>query len=223
MYRYILFFILFIVFISIYRFIRDQRLLHQVTKRSRGTSSERKLIMRLLKIGIPPENIFHDLYVNKDLDYYSQIDTVIVTEVGLVVIEVKDYSGWIYGKGWQEYWIKMLAHGKKKYRFYNPVLQNKGHIKALKDQIPELRYTPVYSVIVFYGECVFKDISQIPDNVHVIHANKIKSTLGRILRKNDTVTYHNKAMLLKKLKYYVDNGAKRSIRAQHIIDINEDY
>ena len=42
--------------------------------------------------------IFHDLYVEKHKGHFSQIDLVVVTEVGIIVFEVKDYSGWIFGK-----------------------------------------------------------------------------------------------------------------------------
>lgn len=38
---------------------------------------------------------------------------------GIIVIEVKDFSGWIFGNGNYFYWIKVLVYGEKKFRFYN--------------------------------------------------------------------------------------------------------
>lgn len=58
----------------------------------------------------------------------SQIDVVVATNVGIIVFEVKDYSGWIYGNGNQQKWTQVLSHGREKYRFYNPILQNRSHI-----------------------------------------------------------------------------------------------
>jgi hypothetical protein len=111
-------------FILVLKYKRDKKLLETVTKLSRGTSTERNLVLRLLKHGIPAQTIFHDLYVKKYNGGFSQIDLVVATKVGIIVFEVKDFSGWILGKGYQTQWTKVLAYGKRKYRFYNPIMQN---------------------------------------------------------------------------------------------------
>lgn len=103
-------------------------LISKVTPIFRGTQSERLLILTLLKYGINSGAIFHDLYVYKPDGKTSQIDVVVATSVGIIVFEVKDYSGWIYGKGNQQKWTQVLSYGREKYRFYNPILQNKSHI-----------------------------------------------------------------------------------------------
>ena len=48
-----------------------------------------------MKSEIPPVTIYHDLIIKKDNDEFSQIDLVLVTSEGIIVFEVKDYSGWI--------------------------------------------------------------------------------------------------------------------------------
>lgn len=80
----------------------DIELLNTVSSMFRGTPSERFLIVSLLKYGIKAKSIFHDLYVFKSNGKTSQIDVVIATNVGIIVFEVKDYSGWIYGNGNQQ-------------------------------------------------------------------------------------------------------------------------
>ena len=45
---------------------KDRELIKSVTSLNRGTSSERELILRLLKNGIPKETIFHDLLIKKN-------------------------------------------------------------------------------------------------------------------------------------------------------------
>ena len=91
-----LFFILVSLSIFInYTFIRDFNLLKKVTKPNRGTWSERRLVLKLLKFGIPPQNIFHDLYIKKSNGEFSQIDIVVLTGVGIIVIEVKHFNGGI--------------------------------------------------------------------------------------------------------------------------------
>lgn len=92
-------------------------------------------LLRLLKYGIPAQTIFHDLYLKKYNGDFSQIDLVVITEVGIIVFEVKDYSGWIFGSGNQSQWTKVLAYGKQKYRFYNPIMQNNEHLGELRKKL----------------------------------------------------------------------------------------
>ena len=150
----------------LYSYFQNIQLLRTVTEFNRGSRSERKLVLQLLKMGISNNNIFHDLYIEKKDGTFSQVDVVVLTEVGVVVIEVKDYSGWIYGYGNNEKWIQTL--GKKKYTFYNPIFQNEGHIRSLKSQLDVYEDVPYYSLIVFDGGCELKKISNIPNEISII-------------------------------------------------------
>ena len=134
---------------------KERELIEQVTSITRGERSERRLILTLLKAGINPKAIFHDLYIQKPSGEYTQVDVVVVTKAGIIVFEVKDYSGWIFGNEHQKYWTKILANGKVKYRFYNPVMQNARHIQAIIQCLPQNSNVPIYSVIVFFGNCEF--------------------------------------------------------------------
>lgn len=104
------------IFFTINQWRKNMALLRTVTDTNRGTWSERKLILKLLKHNIPAITIYHDLYVERYNGQYSQIDAVVVTKAGIIVFEVKDYSGWIFGKGYQNYWTQVLAYGKENYR-----------------------------------------------------------------------------------------------------------
>ena len=73
----------------------------------------------------------------------------------MYVVESKNYSGNIYGDGKRREWLQYA--GKKKYKFYSPILQNQGHIHALRGQLdaiaPNLQYL---SIIVFSARCKLK-------------------------------------------------------------------
>ena len=71
-----------------------------------------------------------NIYVPLNDGKTSEIDIVVVHNTGLYAVECKNYSGWIFGSADNRYWTQTFANGKK-YQFYNPVLQNKYHIKAL--------------------------------------------------------------------------------------------
>ena len=64
----------------------------------------------------------------------TQIDQILVTEAGLFVIETKHYTGWILGQPYDDYWTQVIY--RKKSRFRNPLMQNYGHPKHLR-QHPE--------------------------------------------------------------------------------------
>jgi len=42
---------------------KERELIEQVTPITRGEWSERRVVLRLLKMGINPKAIFHDLYI----------------------------------------------------------------------------------------------------------------------------------------------------------------
>lgn len=81
----------------VYIRLKERRLIEQVTSISRGEWSERRVVLKLLKLGINPKAIFHDLYIQKPNGEYTQVDVVVATKAGIIVFEVKDYSGWIFG------------------------------------------------------------------------------------------------------------------------------
>lgn len=208
-----------VVCLGVNEWSKNGALLRTVTNTHRGTPSERKLIINLLKHQIPAITIFHDLYVERSEGQYSQIDAVVVTSVGIIVFEVKDYSGWIFGKGYQNQWTQVLAYGKEKNRFYNPVLQNKGHIDALKKQLEGIADVPFYSVVVFYGKCLLRNISNIPPDTYVDYASSIGAIIANIKKNNPPANYNDKWGVINVLKEAVSNGENRKIVNRHIQNV----
>lgn len=201
----------------------DERL-DEITSEERGTWSERKLISSLLDYGISPKAIFHDLYVKNGKYGFSQIDIVVATKVGLIVFEVKDYSGWIFGRGkdmkWTQGFYDKYNREKHTYRFYNPVMQNESHIKVLQKQSKQFADLPFYSVIVFYGNSELRDISFIPNGTFVIKPHRLEDVLDIILD-NDDAKYTDKREVMKILKSAVDNGNNTDTRTEHVDKVKD--
>ncbi len=128
------------------------------------------MVLKLLKGGINPKAIFHDLYIQKPRGEYTQVDVA----AGIIVFEVRDYSGWIFGNEYQKYWTQLLAYGKKKHRFYNPVMRNSGHIQAIRQCLLQNPGIPIYSVIVFFGNNEFKNVVCITNNIFIIYPRSIR-------------------------------------------------
>ncbi len=198
--------VILLVAYSIIRKIRDGKLLKKVTSKDRGTKSERDLVLSLLKYGIPHQTIFHDLYVETEKGKFSQIDVVLATTQGIIVIEVKDFSGWIFGNGNHSHWTKVLAYGKRKYRFYNPIKQNNGHIKALKSQLSQFKNIPFYSLILFSGDCELKEINFVPAGTYLIKSSRLFEVLELIKITNKPAPYTDKHEVVRLLQSAVGNG-----------------
>jgi hypothetical protein len=205
----------------IFRKIRDKILLKTATKSNRGTKSERELVLKLLKIGIPAQTIFHDLYVIRGNGNFSQIDVVVATRVGIIVFEVKDYGGWIFGDGRYTQWTQVLAYGKQKYRLYNPIMQNTKHIEDLKKLLRSCGNIPFYSIIVFYGDCVLKDISFVPNGTYLVKYTRVKEVMKIIMRNNEPAQYTDKHKVVRLLQEAVQNGGSLETQTRHIENIKD--
>ena len=97
----------------------------------------------------------------------TQIDHIIISKYGIIVIETKDYKGWIIGKKHEKQWTQQIY--KKRYKFQNPLHQNYKHIKFLQKtlsipDVMELEENDFISIIFFTGmKAELK--SKLPDNV----------------------------------------------------------
>ena len=101
----------------------------------------------------------------------SQIDHVIVSNYGIFVVETKNYTGWIFGDDTSRYWTQVIY--KRKEKFYNPVRQNQGHVKALKELLadyPDLLYIPI---VVFSINADLKTKT----TSHVVYSTRLLRTI----------------------------------------------
>ena len=199
---------------------KERELLETVTSADRGTPAERSLVLSLLKSGIPAGAIFHDLYIKKPSGNFSQIDLVVATKAGIIVFEVKDYSGWIFGNGSHNQWTKVLAYGQEKYKFYNPIMQNNGHITALQRKLPREK-VPFYSVIVFDGNCELKDISFVPRGTFIVRPWTVLEVVNNIINENEEGCYTDKHEVVRVLKEAVENGGNAETGSQHVENVED--
>ncbi len=77
----------------------------------------------------------------------SQIDHIVISTRGIFVIETKSLAGRISGNEHSQYWTQHLSSQSR--QIYNPLLQNKGHIRALKRLLPDVDADLFVSMVVF--------------------------------------------------------------------------
>ncbi|MGG7036622.1 MAG: NERD domain-containing protein [Flavobacterium sp.] len=141
----------------------------------------------------------------------SQIDHIVVSDFGIFVIETKNYKGWIVGAENSEYWTQVIF--KRKERLYNPIRQNLGHIKALKNCLREYPNIEYKSIIVFPSKTEIK-VNTITD---VIYSHQLLETIRKHSAVNLTET--DKENILQKIN--ASNLAKVYDRRQHIKSIKQ--
>ncbi|KMQ60967.1 hypothetical protein ACM40_14750 [Chryseobacterium sp. BLS98] len=103
----------------------------------------------------------------------SQIDHIIVSDYGIFVIETKNYKGWILGYEKDRYWTQAIYKYRRK--FYNPVLQNQGHIYALKHILKNYPFLRYYSIIAFTKRATLKTKTY----TDVVYTHKLVKTIKK--------------------------------------------
>lgn len=88
---------------------------------------------------------------------FTQIDHIVISPYGIFVIETKNFAGWVL---WEP--VRQILDPnvyKKKTRFYNPIRQNYGHIKALQDTLQGDQNMKFHPIISFSRRCELRDIN----------------------------------------------------------------
>lgn len=190
----------------------------------KGELGEYKVDIQLSQM--PKEYMYlSDLLVEnpKSSTGYSQIDHVIITPYGLFVIETKNYQGTIYGGKDRKTW---LINGK--FKMMNPLMQNYGHIQALKNFIDGKYHQYFISIVSFTKRCTFKieeELRKINSTELVIYDIELTEFINRkvavlklqykkpVLMNDDIEMIHTSLLN--------SNISDASIRKQHVDSIQK--
>jgi hypothetical protein len=107
-------------------------------------------------------------------DGTTQIDHILITQNGIIVIETKHYSGWLFANEKQKQWTQVLF--KVKHRFQNPLIQNNKHVLAVQQLLDFIPKEQVQGLVVFTGDAQFK--TEIPESV--IHLHQLEAYADNI-------------------------------------------
>ena len=122
-------------------------------------------------------------YLPKEDGTTTEIDVLMIHATGLYVFESKNYSGWIFGHERAKTWTQTLpgrrGHAHKEH-FYNPILQNKGHIKWLKRFLGD-ENLPMHSIVVFSDRCTLKKIELTSPAALVINRYNLTASVKKIM------------------------------------------
>jgi Nuclease-related domain len=132
-------------------------------------------------------------------DGTTQVDHILVSRFGVFVIETKDYKGWLFAHESQAKWTQVLFHWK--FRFQNPIFQNRRHVMAVQRLLDFLPPEAVKSAVVFTGDAEFKTdiprgVFRIPEFIgfvrgqvdEVMSLNRVQFCVGRLETERLAVT-----------------------------------
>ncbi|NUU61088.1 nuclease-related domain-containing protein [Paenibacillus agri] len=117
---------------------------------------------------------------------YAQIDHIIISPYCLFVIETKNYNGEIKGGRTDQQWSV-----SNRYKMYNPLKQNYGHIKAIESLLKGVPKVKSVSIISFTMRCRFSidpELRQIQSNELVVYDVELSEFISRKLLRLKTET-----------------------------------
>ncbi len=160
-----------------------------------------------------------NLYIPKGENGTTEIDVLMISSNGLFVFESKNYSGWIFGSEHQPKWYQTLPQGRgrsHKESFYNPIMQNRTHIRHLKVLVGET--IPMHSIITFSNRCTLKNVQISSSDIHVINRGDVMRVVAAISSNASTAISEDEIQgIYDRLYPYTQADAK--VREKHIEDI----
>lgn len=120
-----------------------------------GKRGEKIVAKELARLKKRDYIVLNDLLLPTANGKTSQIDHVVVSTRGVFVIETKNHAGRISGSEQAQYWQQHLQSQSR--GFYNPILQNRSHLRAVRRHLPKLD-AELFSTIVVFTEAWRLDI-----------------------------------------------------------------
>ena len=146
-------------------------------RRSKGRIGEHRVAHILGRLPKDRYQVINDLLLRTSSGSTTQIDHIVISQYGIFVIETKFYKGWIYGGENSEFWTQNI-YGNK-YTLRNPILQNAGHVRALRQLLKDYGDIPFIPIVAFSRQATLGVSSGTP----VIYWNQIRKVIGQFKEK----------------------------------------
>lgn len=146
-------------------------------KKNKGAMGEYHIVKAIEKSKLKGK-LLVNLYLPISGGRKTECDIVFIHQNGVLVIESKNYSGRIVGDDLDQYWAQEFEGGSE-FSFFNPVRQNKGHIRAIVSNIIIDKPNLYESLIVFGQQANLSWAKTEEPNTSLLTLN----TLPRFLKK----------------------------------------
>ena len=128
-------------------------------------------------------------YIPKRNRGTTEIDFILIHETGIYIFESKNYGGWIYGSENRKFWLQTLPRGRRgiqRNTFFNPIIQNKSHMKWLARFI-NLKPDYFNTYVVFSERCTFKKMDIDSVRHRVVYMGQLFSAMTEQIRDSSNV------------------------------------
>lgn len=136
-----------------------------------GMLGEDTIYQYLIDHGVRKSQILRNVYLptDDDSDEKTEIDMLVISRKGILVLECKNYSGHIYGKSYRRYWVQYLGN-RQTFRFYSPIFQNRAHIRHVRQLLGSSK-TPIipFTLVTRKGKWKISDLS--PDDHFCVYTS----------------------------------------------------
>jgi len=193
------------------------RIRHPEEWKDVGSSGERILYNTLIqKIHVPKSQILRNVYIPTKSGKTSEIDLLVISKKGIFVFECKNYGGNIYGDANRPKWIQYM--GSRKNYFYNPLLQNKNHVKYLKEFFMQDNIeVPIIPLVSTISRGKWK-IKNLKDDDYILGVNCHFKDIYNTLSSSDTMAINFKKIMDKLLPL---SRPSKYIKNKHIKQIQK--
>lgn len=175
---------------------------------NKGNYGEFKLYKQAVRI-FGKNNVLTNLYLENKNTEFTELDVLAVTNHGIFVFEMKNYSGYIYGSNNDEYWTQVF-HKNSKHKFYNPLKQNYAHTKAVENYL-DIDSAKINPLIVFGNYAKLSKINVNEENI-ILQLKDLKKYIRKQyknkverLSDNEVIDYLDKLILKSKMPDEVKN------------------
>lgn len=131
----------------------------------KGAEFELDVVKRINEL-YPTAKVLQNLIIPKKKGGTTEIDVLVLTDKGFFVLECKNYNGFVVGKAKSKKWT-IFYYKKYKKTFYSPIVQNRGHVFALRDMFPKYFFSNIV---------IFSDSSKLAKDI--FNAKEVKSFKG---------------------------------------------
>ena len=150
-------------------------------------------------------DVLHDFILPGAYGGLVKIDHAILTAGGILCIQTKHYNGVVFGSEDDPQWTNV--DGTKRRRFLNPLIQNEGRSRALRQVVPDV---PVANLVIFTGSVDFT--SAPPRNV--IHVRNLESFVAKYVFGPSKIKDWDAVWLTVKAAALTDEDSRKDLQAQ---------
>jgi hypothetical protein len=150
-------------------------------------------------------DILHDFILPGAYGGLAKIDHAVLTAGGILCIQSKHYNGVVFGSEDEPQWTNIDSVNRR--RFLNPVIQNEGRSRALRNVVPDV---PVANLVIFTGSVEFTT----PPPKNVIHVDQLESYIAKFVFGPSKIDDWHDVWLTVKAAAMIDEDTRKDFQAQ---------